>query len=93
MASKVGHFLTLRINKKKAKPIEILLSFFSVSGIERACSEDGQQLAGCISASGSTRAIIEGGNCYCSNDLCNQGLKQGSSMIIFIFIVLLIVHN
>jgi hypothetical protein len=50
-----------------------------VSGFERACSIDGQQLDGCITASGSTRAKIEVGTCYCSKDLCNPDSNQGSN--------------
>ena len=66
---------------------------FLVSGVYRSCSENGPQSDSCTSLSLSDRSKIEGTECHCSNDLCNQGLKQGSSMIIFIFIVLLIVHN
>ena len=66
-------------------------SSFLVSGAIRTCSPYGEQLEGCTSKNAELRAKIEGGVCYCSKDLCNQGLKQSSSIIVFIFAILLIV--
>ena len=68
-------------------------SSFLVSGAIRTCSPHGEQLEGCtdLTKNAELRAKIEAGVCYCSKDLCNQGLKQSSSIIVFIFAILLIV--